>query len=134
MAQSNHHAHNKGNVVIFTQGLHHHAHVTGVSEASVSHARSSRSERCYLYQYTVYKCPIPAQLLMKGYRLMYYIVYVQVYASGSAFSYSQCMNFGLYGTNPMSCSCLATLYCGCVHIMQDPAGSGLVRDSCSPGT
>ncbi len=38
-----------GNVVIFTQNLHHHAHVTGASEVSVSHARSSRSERCYLY-------------------------------------------------------------------------------------
>ncbi len=32
------------NVVIFTR-LHHHAHVTRVS---VSHARSGRSERCYL--------------------------------------------------------------------------------------
>ncbi len=26
------------NVVIFTQNLHHHAHVTGVSEVSVSHS------------------------------------------------------------------------------------------------
>ncbi len=38
-----------GNAVIFTQNLHHHTHVTGASEVSVGHARSSRSERCYSY-------------------------------------------------------------------------------------
>ncbi len=37
------------NVVIFTQYLHHHAHVRGASEASISHTLSSRSGRCYLY-------------------------------------------------------------------------------------
>ncbi len=41
------------NAAIFTQHLHHYAHVTGASEASVSNERSSRSERCYLY-YVIY--------------------------------------------------------------------------------
>ncbi len=34
--------------VIFTKRLHHHAHMTGASEASISLAWSSRSEQCYL--------------------------------------------------------------------------------------
>ncbi len=33
-----------GNVVLFSQKLHHHVHVTGASKASITHAQSSRSK------------------------------------------------------------------------------------------